>query len=211
VIIKVDYKGQEVEFHWPVKDLWFGPIWTDWQRESDTWLSFCKNFDVVVQAGGNLGMYPKLYSLHFNRVYTFEPSMESFTYLVKNCPSADIIKINSAVGDTNKLVGVWSTNEENMGTHFLDKFPYIDDEDFPRPKKTVPTFTIDQLVLDSCDLIHLDCEGSEPEALLGALNTIQEYKPTIVLESGRGEDFLFDLGYTMVFRGFQDGVYTNNS
>jgi hypothetical protein len=46
----------------------------------------------------------------------------------------------------------------------------------------IPTIIIDDLNLPGCDLIQLDIEGYELNALLGAVKTIKKYKPVLCVE-----------------------------
>lgn len=67
---------------------------------------------------------------------------------------------------------------------------------------------IDDLDLESCDLIQLDVEGYEHEVLTGAIKTIEKFKPTISVERGGGLiDFLKPYGYQEVARTFDDVVF----
>ena len=52
-----------------------------------------------------------------------------------------------------------------------------------------PTMRIDDLALPGCDLIQLDLEGYELFALKGGLDTINKYKPVIVIEVCWGERY----------------------
>ena len=40
---------------------------------------------LIIQAGGNAGLYPKLYSTMFEKVITFEPDHRWFVCLINNC------------------------------------------------------------------------------------------------------------------------------
>lgn len=42
--------------------------------------------------------------------------------------------------------------------------------------------TIDSLDLPGCDLIVLDTEGTEPLAIDGAMQTIEKFKPVLMIE-----------------------------
>lgn len=163
----------EGNWMWPAPDdgAWKGPSeeWVTSHR--DGYIEFCRGREVVVQAGGNCGLYPKLFAKYFKRVYTFEPDALNFHCLVNNCQEDNIIKINAALGDTNKLVGINNGCKVNTGAYTINEKGYI------------PTFTIDQLALDACDLIQLDIEGYEVFAIKGALETIRKFKPVISMET----------------------------
>ena len=58
--------------------------------------------------------------------------------------------------------------------------------------ESIPVRPLDFLKLDRCDLIKLDLEGHELFALKGAIQTIQQFKPTLVLEVCPGNMAKFD-------------------
>jgi FkbM family methyltransferase len=124
---------------------------------------------IMVQAGGNCGFYPKKYASIFEQVYTFEPEWLNFYCLNRNIFESNVIKFQACLGDSPKLVDL-NVNEKNRGkTHISGTGKY-------------PVFLIDNLGLTTCDLIHLDIEGYEYFALLGAVNTIKHCQPVVVIE-----------------------------
>jgi FkbM family methyltransferase len=133
---------------------------------------------VAVQAGGNVGVMPSLLAEHFGKVFTFEPDVENFQCLDANVRADNVVKCRGALG---ALPGKASLTRKpnNCGGH------YINGGGAP-----VAVTTIDDLWLGSCDLIALDVEGYEMEALQGAQRTIAAFKPTIMLEdSGLSERY----------------------
>ena len=82
----------------------------------------------------------------------------------------------------------------------------------------VPVILLDDFALDGCNLIHLDVEGYEAMALLGAESTIKKYHPVIVVElNGHGEKFgwsdqkttelIESWGYQQIDQIFEDVVF----
>ena len=70
-------------------------------------------------------------------------------------------------------------------------------------KVTIDTVTIDSVVKDEVSIIHLDVEGFETQALKGAMKTIREYKPILILENVKENNEwmsinIKQLGYKMV-------------
>jgi FkbM family methyltransferase len=183
-----------------------------WEGPSNDWLSHrekifprVKKFDVVVQAGGNLGLYPKMLAKRFKRVYTFEPHPKSFRCLVQNVLSDfNVYPINAALAQQHQLCRIQDENiHHNMGmsrTQFGERDSFI------------PTLLIDDLALDACDLIWLDIEGSEPGAIEGARHTIEQFKPVIVLETTNKwtDNFLEEFGYKHVDRSIADSVFAHS-
>jgi len=160
----------------------------------------CKHFNVVVQAGGGAGMYPRLLAKRFNHVYTFEPQYVNFHCLVHNCTSPNINKMEAALGNENKMVGMLCS-EQNYGEGKIIEGV---------GEGTIPMLKIDQLALWACDLIWLDIEGSELGALEGAVETIKKFRPAIVLENGHMygiPDLIDSLNYTHKETSSSDYIY----
>lgn len=140
-------------------------------------IPFCRQRRVAVQAGGNVGVYARYLAQHFDGVVTLEPDTENFECLLRNVPEANVSKIEAAVGNEAKRVGMLR-NPTNVGAHRIDG-----DGD-------IPVVRIDDLGLEACDFLCLDVEGYEMEALRGAVKTIARDKPVILFESnGLGAHF----------------------
>jgi FkbM family methyltransferase len=192
---------------------WTGPKENWEQSHKQAWLSNVKKFDVVVQAGGNCGMYPRLLAQHFKRVYTFEPDPLNFHCLVNNTQLENVIKIQAALGDENRLITVVRGGFSNVGTHTVAEnneaqLTWV--VPFQSVLTNIPCMTLDTLNLDQCDFIQLDVEGYEAKVLRGAKNTIEKFKPAISCENGHVsgvKDFLVSLGYTVKLVSGADTLY----
>jgi FkbM family methyltransferase len=148
---------------------------SNWAEQPTQIASHAKEKQVCIQAGGNVGYYTKIYAELFDTVYTIEPNPLNFYCLNKNVQNANVIKFQSCLGDSHQLVSIDLPASHvkkgiNIGTYHISG------------KGNIPTLLIDDLNLDTCDLIHLDIEGFEINAINGATNTIAKYKPTICLE-----------------------------
>jgi len=181
---------------------WDGPL-KDWEQHKPVYQKFCRGFNTVICAGGNQGMYPLFFSEMFAAVYTFEPDPLNFHCLVNNCQKDNVIKINGAVGEENGMCIVNRTDMTNVGMHTVkrDTNAYI------------PISKIDNLAVSHCDLIQLDVEGYELNALIGATRIIQTFKPVIACERGNEaiEKFLAPYGYQVVATsGHADTIYATN-
>jgi len=113
---------------------------------------------------------------------------------VKNTENIDNLEIyHAALGDKSGTAAL-NRISYNCGAHYL-----TDGAEFH-------VMTIDSLDLDSCDLIQLDVEGFELNALKGAQKTIGAFHPVIMVEDkglsnrygsmkGDIEKWLLPLGY----------------
>lgn len=165
---------------------------------------YCKNFNTVVQAGGFNGLYAKLLSNVFETVYTFEPDPVNFHCVVMNNQNPNVMKYNAALGNDRSLISLTVPPKTNPGMFSVYKSTMH--------RNIIPTLRIDDLGLESCDLLMLDVEGYEAQALLGARETLDKFKPVVCLESDNQniENFLAGFGYTKkeYLRYASDTVYT---
>lgn len=145
---------------------------------------FVKENNIVLQAGGHAGMYPHQYSKIFKQVITCEPEPHNFYCLEKNVLSENVLKKNCALGERSGTIKMSHPKSKKVNTGC---FKVDGDGD-------IPMITIDSLNLTDCNLIHLDLEGYELFALKGAINTIQKFKPVIVLETN---NCCLTFGYTI--------------
>lgn len=129
----------------------------------------CPDRRVVVQAGGNCGLWPRALGKLFQFVYTFEPDPVNFRCLCANAPAENVFKFNAALGVDRGCVDL-GRNPKRVGSHYVSG------------TGPIPTLRIDDLALDVCDLIYLDVEGYEQFALAGAAETITRCRPTIAVE-----------------------------
>lgn len=188
-------------WYWPEKDK---GCWEWTLREHDLpqkIMAHVKNFDICIHAGANAGFYAKQYSKRFRIVVALEPHPLNFQCLSLNCPEDNIIKVNAAFGESHgwgSLVGD-ITGEENAGGWML------------RPGKDFPVLTIDDFI-GSVGLIHLDVEGHEHSALLGATQVLT-HSPVVCLETiMKGDDnlaqnLLLCRGYKVLETLWHDTIY----
>jgi FkbM family methyltransferase len=156
---------------------------------------------VVVQAGGNVGLYPARLAQHFNEVITFEPDPDNFACLKQNLGEWQDVKIyNAALGARPGSVATTCHEVGNCGAIGI-----VEDGNTPR-------MTIDGLDLKACDLIWLDIETYEVMALHGAEQTIKKFKPAIIIEEKGERDASLlleeDFGYTHQLTLGNDHLYT---
>lgn len=164
---------------------------------------------VMVQAGGNMGWFTRIYAQQFQRMYVFEPDPVNFVCLNLNVPDRHVIKIQSCLGNTRQFHSITSQEHDRGKNHVMHGNDLI-----KRTKKGgrldyIPTLLIDDLNLDRCDFIHLDIEGYEYFALQGAEQTIKKHAPVIAIEKAGHESrygltwdhiqyYLADLGYSII-------------
>lgn len=135
----------------------------------------------VIDAGASLGdhvcTYAKLVG-PTGRVLALEPHPLTFQALKLNFDRwSSVVCVNRALSDGAGVIGF--NPETNIGASFCG---------WPGTAGTVECVALDSYLESfmSCDLIHLDCEGFEARALLGARAVLARFHPTIVLEINHG-------------------------
>lgn len=132
---------------------------------------FVLSSNVMIQAGGNCGLIVSQFVDWFAQIYTFEPDPVNFYCLNVNLPYTNVHKIQACLGNSHGLVGMSNQFTDDVGAHHVTEGGMI------------PTIKIDDLKLQECNLVMLDLEGYELNALKGAENTIKKYKPVLCVES----------------------------
>jgi len=160
----------------------------------------CKKYRTVVQAGGNVGLWPIRLSSKFQRVITFEPEPATRKCLKVNVKPFNNIEVRGeALGSAAGLCGIV---RQSLGSHYV------------KPGDDITVITIDSLQLTDVDLIQLDIEGKEYEALQGSLETIQSTFPVIQVEMNNMfeiTNLLSSIGYKLASKQqHRDAVFDHD-
>ena len=183
----------EKTYLWPEKDV---HLWRSLNKEKSGPALFQKvvdlapGHDIIIQAGGACGIVPDFYSEHFKSVYTFEPEPENFHCLLANAGNPNVYKMNYLIGELPKKAVKIRNDYKNYGATKISR------------NSTTGTSWAEMTTIDHLNLkpnvIHLDIEGYEVEALKGAMETIKRSSPLIVAEYDKSPDlipFLNSIGY----------------
>lgn len=155
-------------FWWPANDGWCHKVIHEELPDLDKAVSLTKGKTLAVQAGGNVGVWANHLAKSFVGVVTVEPDVANYECLKRNVP-ANVLHRQAGLADQLKVAGL-NKVDGNAGAHYLVGVGDI------------PIITIDSLNLEACDLICLDIEGGEPDALRGSEQTIRKFRPVIMFE-----------------------------
>lgn len=151
---------------------WPDDVGTKWKHSlqhvrSVEWaMARCPRRRTAVQAGGNMGLWPRRLAEIFARVITFEPDDISRACLQRNVPPSVQVRAE-ALG---AAPGWCAMAHSSLGSHHV-----LDG-------RAVEVTTIDSLGIDDLDFLQLDIEGYEWHALAGAVETIRRCRPLIQVE-----------------------------
>ena len=132
----------------------------------------------VVQAGGACGVWPIILADHFKFVWTFEPDHLNYHCLTWNVRhhQKQIVTKCAALGERIGMVAteLHPSEKDNCGAIYTV------------PADTgamrAPMVRLDDETIFDLDLICLDIEGREVEALIGANELITKHQPWIMIE-----------------------------
>ena len=157
-----------------------------WQREAvehiDAAMPFVKHRRLAIQAGGNLGIWPRMLieDYGFQKVVTFEPDVVNLQCLAHNTGSMmDAVTIyGSALGAKEGKARWARASEHKPGWHKIAP-DHCATKFVAGEVSVVP---IDTFGLDEVDFLALDVEGYELEALMGAEQTVARCRPVVLIE-----------------------------
>jgi FkbM family methyltransferase len=185
--------------------------WAGYEPEmSPLFFRFAASSRVVIDVGAHVGFYAIL-AAHANpdgTVFAFEPHPRAFGRLTRNVvlnALRNVQCVQAACGRTDEVAqlhsfdipGVPSGSTLNGG--------------FMRPEWGPCSLPVDMVAVDTfvrragiecIDLVKLDTEGTEPDVLLGMIETVRRWRPAIFCEvlpdrntEGALEQILEDLDY----------------
>lgn len=204
-----EYQGRL--FYAPAKDTIsfrqrFSTLW-----HIDKCLELTRGRKSVIQAGGNLGQWPLYLAGLFETVWTFEPSPINFQCLCLNTNGIDnIIRVPLGLGHTNTKATL-REDEANCEGTYLEV-----------GEGSVSLVAIDDVYPagEPLDLLLLDLEGMEANAIYGAEHTIRTTEPVILIENRQFDRPTFNLddlntklfgwNYKLVATASKDLIYAPN-
>ncbi len=134
-------------------------------------------FDIGSFNGNNAIQFAKLVG-DTGRVYTFEPSPRLFPVVSQNCAAyPSITAVNLGVAEREKTVEFALQGSRTR--------PSVGNVEDPQDKAELKLTTIDSFVrkekIRQVNFMKFDIEGSEVDALRGAVNTLRNHRPTCMV------------------------------
>ena len=137
-----------------------------------TYLPYFPKNGTLINIGANIGCYAYAFKEIASKIICFEPNKEAFECLEYNLGKYQNVELhNIGISDNESKCEILSEND-NVGMVYLKES--ISGECVVK--------SIDSFNYQSCDFILMDCEGFELNALIGAKETINKFKPIMVIE-----------------------------
>jgi FkbM family methyltransferase len=138
----------------------------------------------VVDVGANIGVFALWAERLGAEVTAFEPEPRTFASLVSNVAGRRVSPRQAALaGQGGRDLRLYLSELDSTRNTLLGK--EIESGEPLRDFVDVPTVTLADVVGSGCDLLKLDCEGAEFEALLGADDDTLRRAQRIILEFHR--------------------------
>jgi FkbM family methyltransferase len=131
-----------------------------------------------VDIGANVGLYTYFFSRTFERIYSFEPIREKAPPPGK-WNRARVSVFNVALSDQKGSLHLYIPEENGSLETTLAS---VEPREGPCEVREVAVETLDAFGLQDIDLMKIDVEGHERQVIAGALNTIRNHRPLLLIE-----------------------------
>ena len=154
-------------------------------------LNYFKN-KAILDVGAFIGDSALILSpMTTDKVYSFEATTENYNNMLKTIELnnlTNVVAIKTAVGSENTNIDIRYGGSASSSSELMIKEPkYIE---------KCPVICIDDYVKEhnlNVGLIKVDIEGAEQDFLKGAMQTIKEYKPTMLISIYHNIDDFLDI------------------
>lgn len=187
------------------------------QSHRDFVLSHVDKFDVAIDVGANVGFWSKDFCKKFKKVWAFEPVND-----ISDCYRRNMHNFNNwhleQVGLSDKQgqdVPLYKGIENSGGGSLVEGFESASNKIEYVDIKMMDNYIND---FDTVDLIKVDIQGHEYEFLMGALEFLNKFSPTLSLElpirtpeektyAKHTKKVIEDIGYREIGRHKKDTVF----
>lgn len=148
--------------------------------------SYIKKGDVIFDVGANNGHTSLVFSQQIGndgKIYSFEPDNINYKRAEKNIQLNNVKNIQLlkyGIGSKSEKLKLFNIDESNLGMNRIMK------DDSKYSYQEIDVISLDNFIssnnINKLNIIKIDVEGFEKEVLLGAENTIRQFKPIIYIE-----------------------------
>lgn len=170
----------------------YNPTYEDKYRQLV--ISHLPNKRTFVDVGANVGIWSLPMTQHFKKIVSYEPSRQNIECIKSNIPDGIELR-EKAVAD---FAGEAKFHQagKNCGDGKLCR-------EGVKSSYTVPVVKLDDEGLDNVDMIKIDTQGWELDALKGMTELIKSCRPWVMFEINEDVDlcckFMEDLDYEVVY------------
>ncbi len=152
-------------------------------------LDYIGDASFILDIGANVGQTSLWIAQHLNenkknyKIFAFEPHPTTYSKMLNNLglnPGFKITPVNIGLGSKSSELELVEDCETNSGGFRIGKIT-DSKKGIIIPIQTVDSFVVENQ-LSKIDFIKIDVEGFEYHVLLGAINTLTKWKPTLFIE-----------------------------
>jgi FkbM family methyltransferase len=166
---------------------------------------------IAIDVGANEGIYSFEMARWFRKVEAFDPNGSISAHILAYNPSRitlHSVALSSSAGEAKFHVPISPSGASLVGWGTLEPELLASSSEFSETPKfeefSVTTRTLDSYAFDDVAFIKIDVEGHEEQVLHGSRETINRWRPVILVEArfaarSTVERFLLDLDYRMFF------------
>jgi FkbM family methyltransferase len=147
-------------------------------------ISQVKKFNHVIDIGAHIGISVTHWANHFSKVTAIEPMLDHYQCLLLNTANlTNVTHVNCAISDKDSvMLGAYRTNKNSGSFQLLDSTYRQPSKKAPRKIYEISSRRLDSFTFDYVDLIKIDVEGWELNVLQGAIDTINKFRPVLMIE-----------------------------
>ena len=148
-----------------------------------------KQNPIFIDVGANVGHHSLFMSKFCDEIHSFEPygrlkDILMSKLLCNKC--SNIFVHNVGLGEKNEFLDFYAPVSRNIGTgSFMEEHEKDKNIKYGKLKVVEGDLYISKLNLKKVDLIKIDVEGFEKYVLLGLRETLEKYRPSVVMEYSR--------------------------
>ena len=143
----------------------------------------CDKQHIGIDVGANLGIYSGLIVKHAQACHAFEAN-PSLAALLRRAKVPGLTVTNAAVSDRSGQVTLYVPRRAHGVASVELANPGLKCEDAGSVDAIeVPALRLDEITFAPVSLIKIDVEGHEESVLKGAINTLNQHRPALILET----------------------------
>jgi FkbM family methyltransferase len=171
------------------------------------------SIDMAVDVGAAIGSYTWILSRKSRQVFAFEPGQIHGSYLARFAPGSNITVVRAAVGACSGKLSIFTPGTDDVARQAATlsvKNPVIRVPG--TTSEPVEVVSLDEFFAGridgerTIDLIKIDIEGYELEALKGARGLLERHRPLLICEIEKRHnadfDLVFDFLRSLEYRSF---------
>lgn len=181
---KIRHYGFQVE-----NEIFWNGIFNGWEKVSlSIWAELCENSNTIFDIGANTGVYALLAkTINPNaNIFAFEPVERVYEKLITNnrLNGYNINCIKKAISNYNGEATIYDKNTEHIYSVTVNTDTSFNKENSIPTK--IETIRLDSFIkstqISKIDLLKVDVETHEVEALEGFGKYLKKYEPTFIIE-----------------------------